>query len=130
MSEYRFKKFIEENGGKAVKTPREVDMYDHIDFECEFGETEFSVDVKGQRKRKRHDDEFMDDMTWIEFTNVHGDRGWLQGEADYISFEGVSGFLFVKRDDLLITGSALTGGINPVTLRMRHHRIPYVPYSR
>ena len=52
------------------------------------------VDVKGNN---------LLDEIWVEFRNVHGDLGWLLGEAKWIAFEicEVGGFVRVERKELL-----------------------------
>lgn len=49
---------------------------------------EFTVDVKSDS---------MADTVWIEIRNIHGDAGWLYGDADFIAFRREKGFLLVDR---------------------------------
>jgi hypothetical protein len=40
------------------------------------------------------------DYTWIEFYNVNGNIGWINGKSDKIAFEIIDGFLMVGRADV------------------------------
>jgi hypothetical protein len=40
-------------------------------------------------------------MHYVELRNVHGNRGWLYGQANYIVFETRSYWLVVPREDLV-----------------------------
>ena len=72
------------------KSTREEDIELHIDF----WHDKDGVDVKGNN---------LPDEIWIEFRNVHGNLGWLLGEAKWIAFElcEVGGFVRVDRKELL-----------------------------
>ena len=39
------------------------------------------------KKKNRWDNNFQDDIAWVEGTNVRGEPGWVKGKADYIVFE-------------------------------------------
>ena len=62
---------------------KEDDIYRHIDIWV--GAKSF--DVKAANKTNRSDLLPNYDIHWIELRNVHGDKGWLFGQADYIAFE-------------------------------------------
>lgn len=72
------------------KSTREEDIELHVDF----WHDNDGVDVKGNN---------LPDEIWVEFRNVHGDLGWLLGQAKWIAFEmcEVGGFVRVKRQELL-----------------------------
>jgi|TARA_A100000172_G_scaffold75044_1_gene57547 hypothetical protein len=72
------------------KSTRDEDIKLHIDF----WHGPDGVDVKGNN---------LPDEIWVEFRNVHGDLGWLLGEAKWIAFEicEVGGFVRVERQELL-----------------------------
>jgi len=57
----------------------------------------YKYDVKSLKKLNRSDPDYRDDVTWVEGTNVRGDKGWLKGEADYIAFERKSEWLLIPR---------------------------------
>ena len=57
----------------------------------------YKYDVKALKKLNRSDSDYRDDVTWVEGTNVRGDKGWLKGEADYIAFERKSEWLLIPR---------------------------------
>jgi hypothetical protein len=44
-------------------------------------------DVKGLKKINRDDSYFNENYHWVELKNVHGDLGWLYGNADFFAFE-------------------------------------------
>jgi hypothetical protein len=82
-------------GYKTIKTPKEVDIYSHIDFYITRSDgSKTSVDVKGENKMN---------SIWIEFKNVHGNPGWMYGEAELIAFEmpEINVFSIVEREELL-----------------------------
>jgi hypothetical protein len=82
-------------GYTTVKTPSNVDIYKHIDFYITRPDgTKTSVDVKGGNNPN---------LIWIEFKNVHGNLGWMYGEAEFIAFEmkELGGFCMVDRKELL-----------------------------
>ena len=58
-------------------------------------------DVKGMKKKNRWDNNFQDDIAWVEGTNVRGEPGWVKGKADYIVFERNNYWLVVNRQELL-----------------------------
>jgi hypothetical protein len=72
------------------KSSRKEDIELHVDF----WHGSDGVDVKGNN---------LLDEIWVEFRNVHGDLGWLLGEAKWIAFEicEVGGFVRVERKELL-----------------------------
>jgi hypothetical protein len=88
-AEELFKLLMESRGRKCVKTPKQVDIKHHIDFYVD----DIGVDVKGNRHL---------DTIWLELKNVRGDKGWLQGKADYIAFDIVEleSFCFFRRQQL------------------------------
>jgi hypothetical protein len=79
----------------AVKTPKDIDIYKHIDYYITRPDgSKTSVDVKGGNNST---------LIWIEFKNVHGNTGWMYGEAEYIAFEmpELKGFCMIDREELL-----------------------------
>ena len=64
------------------------------------GEVAHKFDVKGMKKKNRWDNNFQDDIAWVEGTNVRGEPGWVKGKADYIVFERNKYWLVVDRQEL------------------------------
>ena len=81
---------FESNFRMAKKSDRETDMYDHIDYFI----NGVGIDVKYNAHL---------DTIWLELKNVRGDKGWLQGKAEYICWyiEEHHLFVFFKRTELL-----------------------------
>ena len=88
--EDKFKKIVSDRGNTINKSSKEEDIFQHIDFWV----NDKGVDVKGSRHLE---------CIWLELKNVNGDKGWLQGEAEWIVFdvEELSSFCVFKRIDLL-----------------------------
>ena len=76
-----------------MKSDRDTDIYDHIDYFVARINDETSVDVKGGNHPS---------TIWVEFKNVHGNEGWLYGKAEYIAFDmpELGGFVMVGRREL------------------------------
>tara|TARA_R110000823_G_scaffold21807_1_gene65759 strand:+ start:29 stop:511 length:483 start_codon:yes stop_codon:yes gene_type:complete len=88
-AEKKFKDLMELRGHTCIKSSRSDDINKHIDFYV----NEFSVDVKGNRHLE---------TIWLELKNVRGNKGWLEGEADYIVFDVVElkSFCFFNTEKL------------------------------
>ena len=101
-AEDHFKQLMEARGYFVLPATKEQNMKDHVDFWVDRKETNteqkvsdyYGVDVKGNRHL---------DTIWLELKNVLGDKGWLEGEAEYIVFDikELKAFCFYKRTDLL-----------------------------
>jgi hypothetical protein len=90
-----FEKILCRFDKKSRKANRE-EQFRHIDFISSLG----SFDVKAQKKVNRDDKTEQNDLIWIEFKNVSGNKGWLYGDSDFIAFERESDFLVIKRNYL------------------------------
>lgn len=90
-------------GGRVYHATKTEDTKDHIDFwwESDDGNKKVGFDVKGLRKNKRSDTSFDDSIQWIELVNVQGNKGWVYGKADYITFMTNKFVLYVRRKDLV-----------------------------
>lgn len=77
-------------GNTIEPSSKEDNINKHIDFYV----NNKGIDVKGNKTR---------DSIWLEIKNVKGDKGWLEGEADYIVFDiiDLEAFSFFKRKELL-----------------------------
>jgi hypothetical protein len=94
LSENRFYQAMEKRGYRCLKTDKETDIHQHIDFFIVGKKKNVTVDVKGNNYRN---------SIWIEFKNVTGKPGWIYGNADYIVFDftDLQYFIFVDREELL-----------------------------
>jgi hypothetical protein len=92
----------EKQFAKHIEGPRfatkEEDILEHWDVKSVAGT---KYDVKAMKKWKRSDPEPTDRMHYVELRNVHGELGWLYGEADYIVFETRRYWIVVKRRTLM-----------------------------
>lgn len=100
VGEFCFKAEANSRNWKTEKSAEADDMYNHYDFTMTSGDYSYKVDVKGRKRLHRHDEDYCDEYVWIEFKNVHGDRGWLYGDADLISFETHKYINLVWRNEL------------------------------
>jgi hypothetical protein len=55
------------------------------------------IDVKGLKKRNRGDSTSNPEIHWVEFQNIHGNTGWVKGEADKIALEILEGYILIDR---------------------------------
>lgn len=98
---YEIGKRAEERFAQLLNNPRfstpEQDMEQYWDVESD-GKR---YDVKSVKKWKRDDAETTDRIHYVELRNVHGELGWLYGEADYIAFETRKYWLIVDRKFLM-----------------------------
>ncbi len=88
-AENKFKDLMLSRGNTCIKSSKSDDINNHIDFYV----NKFSVDVKGNRHLE---------TIWLEINNVIGNKGWLQGKADYIAFDVIelNSFCFFYTKDL------------------------------
>jgi len=93
-------RFANEHLDNPVKASKEQDMFEHWDVRGLLNGKPYKFDVKGLRKLNRSDESFQNDVTWVEGINVNGDKGWLQGQADYIVFEREDEWFLIDRSFL------------------------------
>tara|TARA_R100000773_G_C4147906_1_gene71324 strand:+ start:15 stop:536 length:522 start_codon:yes stop_codon:yes gene_type:complete len=101
-AEDHFKQLMEARGYFVLPATKEQNIKDHVDFWVDHKDINeqqkvshyYGVDVKGNRHL---------DCIWLEIKNVLGNKGWLEGEAEYIVFDikELKGFCFYRRTDLL-----------------------------
>ena len=94
-SQVLFVKLCNAIGYKCIKSTKNEDIYQHIDFWIERTDgTKTSVDVKGMNKVNE---------IWVEFKNVNGKDGWMFGNQELIAFDidQLKSFAIVKRIELL-----------------------------
>ena len=98
-------KISEEKFAKNLSNPvwanNYENMIEHWDVKGIFKQKLYKFDVKGMKKKNRWDNNFQDDIAWVEGTNVRGEPGWVKGKADYIVFERNKYWLVVDRQELL-----------------------------
>jgi len=81
--------------GKGIKyRPATLEeQYKHYDYITDRG----TIDVKARKRIRRNDNTEQDELVWLEFKNIHGSRGWLASDVDYIAFERENDFVIVRR---------------------------------
>jgi len=77
------------------KSSKEQDINEHWDLEIKH-----KIDVKGLKKINRKDNSPNENFHWIEIKNVHGNKGWLYGEADLFAFELNEFWVIVPKEAL------------------------------
>ena len=77
------------------------EQYKHIDFII-LNDKNITVDVKSPKKVSRYNNDTNDELIWVEFVNVNGNKGWLYGENDLLAFyrNSDSSFYVVRTKDL------------------------------
>lgn len=97
-----FKTKSEEEFYNLFETENKREATDHENIFLHFDMVidDVKIDVKGLKKTNRGDSTFNPEIHWVEFQNVHGNVGWVKGEADKIAFETLNGYLIVNRLDL------------------------------
>lgn len=87
----------------VIWATKEQDMHEHWDVQgvCDWISLDpLKFDVKGMKKLNRHDTQHINKYTWIESKNVHGNPGWIKGQADYIVFERDDAWVMANRLEL------------------------------
>ena len=90
-------------GWQVQASTDQQDIHEHWDYLICKAERQFRVDVKARKRIRRSDPQQQDDWLWIELHGVREhDAGWLYGgQADLLAFELSTGFLLVRRVDLI-----------------------------
>ena len=95
LAEKRFIEACKAIAYEIKKATAQEDIYSHIDYWVKRKDADwYGVDVKGNRHPK---------TIWVEFKNVRGDEGWLNGLAEFIAFDIAEegGFVVIRRQELL-----------------------------
>lgn len=102
-AQQNFKKLAEIKGWKVRPSSSDEDINEHWDFLIEKDGKFSKVDVKSMKRISRNDSELQDEFTWMELHGVRSyDEGWLYGgKADHLAFETKTGFIIVKREDVI-----------------------------
>lgn len=96
-----FEKLAKQKNLNPIKATKKQQI-SHIDFILTAkNDIKYLVDVKARKKSCRTDSGVSDELVWIEFRNVAGNKGWLYGAADYIAFERENDFIIVSRLNLI-----------------------------
>lgn len=92
-----------DKGFWLVHSNEDQDMKEHWDWKVINPNNlkETLVDNKGAKKKNRSDSIADYSITWLEIQNVRGEKGWLKGNADYITFQLKDEILIVSRENLL-----------------------------
>jgi hypothetical protein len=77
---------------KVEYSTKDQDIYEHWDVKMSI-----KVDVKAMKKINRSDEESNENIHYVELKNVHGNNGWLYGDADYFAFETEDYFVMVSK---------------------------------
>jgi len=101
-AEKQFVSAAKSKGYEVSKSSRQQDMADHFDYilKNKKGKTR-TFEVKALKRINRTDESPNHEWVWIEIKNVRGEKGWIKGKADFITFEQEFSFLTVKREELL-----------------------------
>lgn len=96
-----FVKLAKLRGWVVEKSLDFQDIYQHIDYSIHKAGTVYSVDVKAAKRIRASDPLEQYSWVWLELRGVNN-KGWIYGgKADLIAFQTMSGFLFVKRENLI-----------------------------
>ena len=120
-----FKICAEKRGYETKDATRSENIHKHIDV---WLNENIGIDVKARKKRTRKSKSIDDSVVWIEFKNVQGRRGWIDGDADGIAFEQEDHFVVLNRNTLhqhslsLVNFDVVPTDKSPVE--------PYITYTR
>ena len=82
--------------GETKMASEHEDINEHWDFSFNI-----RIDVKTMKKLNRNDEDYNEDIHWIELRNVHGNKGWVHGKAQVIAFETKRSWILVERPRLI-----------------------------
>ena len=68
------------------------DIFEHWDVKIDI-----KIDVKAMKKINREDLDPNENIHYVEIKNVHGNKGWLYGDADYFAFEMKDYYVMVSK---------------------------------
>lgn len=101
QAEDHFERIASEKGFEVTRATRKQNL-SHIDFIIKGKDGKpYFVDVKACKKSSRSAQISDQEIVWIEFKNVAGNVGWVNGAADYIAFEREKDFVIVPRHNLV-----------------------------
>lgn len=124
-----FLQMCKDKGWNYRKATRDQDMFEHWDWRITKEGTSHLVDIKGLKKINSKDTTPDDSLLCVEFENVEGNIGWLQGQADFIAFLVNEGFVFVNTKDLLeLSLKKIDWEANPIP--SPRHKKEHIVYQR
>lgn len=105
-SETDFKTLLNNHGLVCLKAPTEIDIMDKIDSFIIKGSKWIPIQIKGEKKTKREDDEFCTDRITVEWEAIgrkenQKHTGSLYGKAKYFAFSVNGKWIIVDRLELL-----------------------------
>lgn len=113
-------------GGNCYKATFKEDTKKHIDIWWESPKKGLiPIDVKGRKKNKQNDESYNDNIQWIELYNVKGEKGWVYGESEYISFITKNKVIFIKTERLREYAEKMIEGKELVYDTPKDFYIPY-----
>jgi len=127
-AEHLFKAMAEKRNFIVMGVSRDVNMFDHIDYEIRKNKKAFTVDVKAMKSMNRGETA-RDEVTLVEFQNVKGNPGWLYGKATTIAFKMKDRFLLVNRESLVDLCESLVD-INLTPQKSTTDKDIYITYQR
>lgn len=123
-AENRFAYLLGQRGWDIQLATEDQDILEHWDIMASKGNEFRKIDVKARKRINRYDAQSQDNKIWVEITNVHGNIGWLFGEAQYIAFETLDGFILIEVCKLIyISMLTIISGIQIKTRNGRSDRI-------
>jgi hypothetical protein len=86
-----FIELAERDGYKCLKSNNYQDNFEHWAIKMVKDNNSARIDVKGFKESHKTG------FTWIEFKNVNGKKGWINGKAHVIAFEREDRFDLIHR---------------------------------
>ena len=92
----------------------------------------YRFDIKDMKKFNRKDIETQDEMACVEYINVSGYPGWVQGQSNYIVFKRKNGWLLVNREELwdMLKTKLEERNYSPTDRKWFEPKEPYATYDR
>ena len=115
----------------VIWATKEQDMIEHWDMQGILpiiNNNQLKFDVKAIKNVIKFPNQ--DECTWVEGTNVVGDKGWIKGNADYIVFERENIWLNMTMQKLKDNNYKTGSGIYIIHQRQnKKDKITLVPFK-
>jgi len=98
QAENKFITYAKQRGWEVSNASFIEDTQKHVDFHLTKNGKNIRVDVKSEKKVNRSDTNTQTDKIWIEYLNVNGNAGWLNGSATHIAFQDGDTYLIIDRE--------------------------------
>ncbi len=99
-AESQFKELLIADG-YTLQEPTLSQNMNNIDVIASKNGQTINIDIKAAKKISRKNDEVQNDLVWIECLSSEKKIGWCFNEIlDYVAFDQIDSFAFVKRKDL------------------------------